>query len=75
MIREFTNKLHDAIEEGTITAESVAAMALAFMSEDDVKELCEANDLFQDEDEDEEEEDADLSHWDCIDQPYLNRGE
>jgi hypothetical protein len=75
MIREFTNKLHDAIEEGTITAESVAAMALAFMSEDDVKELCEANDLFQDEDEDEEEEDADLSHWDCIDQPYLKRGE
>jgi Asp-tRNA(Asn)/Glu-tRNA(Gln) amidotransferase B subunit len=73
MIREFTNKLHDAIEEGTITAESVAAMALMFMSEDDVKELCEANDLFQDEDE--EEEDADLSHWDCIDQLYLNRGE
>jgi hypothetical protein len=75
MIREFTNKLHDAIEEGTITAESVAAMALAFMSEDDVKELCEANDLFQDEDEDEEEEDADLSHWDCIDLTYLKRGE
>jgi hypothetical protein len=38
-----------------ISAEAVAEMALAYMSEDDVKDMCRANDLLLDEEEAEEE--------------------
>ena len=55
-MREYTNKLIAMMDEGLITAEAVAEMALAYMSEDDVKDMCRANDLLLDEDEDTEEE-------------------
>lgn len=55
-MREYTSKLIAMMDEGLITAESVAEMALAYMSEDDVKDMCLANDLLIGEDEDEEEE-------------------
>ena len=57
-MREYTSKLIAMMEEGLISAEAVAEMALAYMSEDDVKDMCLANDLLigEDEEEDEEEE-------------------
>ncbi len=36
-MREYTSKLIAMMDEGLISAESVAEMALAYMSEDDVK--------------------------------------
>jgi hypothetical protein len=44
------------MDEGLISAEAVAEMALAYMSEDDVKDMCLANDLLIGEDEEEDEE-------------------
>jgi hypothetical protein len=56
-MREYTSKLIAMMDEGLITAEAVAEMALAYMSEDDVKDMCLANDLLIGEDYDEDEED------------------
>jgi hypothetical protein len=55
-MREYTSKLIAMMDEGLISAETVAEMALAYMSEDDVKDMCLANDLLIGEDEDEEDE-------------------
>jgi hypothetical protein len=56
-VREFTNKLHDAIKDGLVSAQAVADMAMKYMSEDEVKDMCLSNDiLIEDEDEDEDEE-------------------
>jgi hypothetical protein len=58
-MREYTSKLMAMMDEGLITAEAVAEMALAYMSEDDVKDMCRANDLMLDE----EDEEADEEEW------------
>ena len=55
-MREYTSKLIAMMDEGLISAESVAEMALAYMSEDDVKDMCRANDLLIGEDDEEEDE-------------------
>jgi hypothetical protein len=55
-MREYTSKLIAMMDEGLITAEAVAEMALAYMSEDDVKDMCRANDLLIGEDDEEDEE-------------------
>ena len=53
-VREYTCRLIDLMEDGMIDPHVVAEMALSWMSEDDVKAMCLANDLCQD-DEDEDE--------------------
>lgn len=55
-MREYTSKLIEMMDEGLISAEAVAEMALAYMSEDDVKDMCRANDILDDEDEEAEDE-------------------
>ena len=55
-MREYTSKLIAMMDEGLISAEFVAEMALAYMSEDDVKDMCRANDLLIGEDDEEEDE-------------------
>lgn len=44
-MREYTTKLLEMMDEGLISAEAVAEMALAYMSEDDVKDMVRSNDL------------------------------
>ena len=56
-MREYTSKLIAMMDEGLITAEFVAEMALAYMSEDDVADMMRANDILLDE-EDEDEYDG-----------------
>ena len=51
MMREMTSKLIAMMDEGLISAEAVAEMALAYMSEDDVADMMRANDILLDEDE------------------------
>jgi hypothetical protein len=58
-MREYTSKLMAMMDEGMISAEAVAEMALAYMSEDDVKDMCRANDLLLDE----EDEEAGEEEW------------
>ena len=55
-MREYTSKLIAMMDEGLISAEAVAEMALAYMSEDDVKDMCLANDLLIVEDDEEDDE-------------------
>ena len=43
--REATNKLLEMIDECGLNARDVALMCLKWMSEDDVKEMCKANEI------------------------------
>jgi len=56
MIREATNRVLEMIEEGLLDPMTVVQAALCYMSEDDVADMCHANDFFYEE-EDEEPED------------------
>ena len=53
-MRTQTNRLIDMMDEGLITAQTVAEMCLAYMSEDDVKDMMLANDILEDDYDDED---------------------
>lgn len=55
-MRDATNKLLELIDEGLINPRDVVCMCLKWMCEDEVKEMCEANEIYFDE-EDEEDDD------------------
>lgn len=55
ILREYTNKLMEAMDNGSIDPKDVAEMCLMYMSERDVKDMCQDNDLFQEDDEDAED--------------------
>lgn len=53
MSREATNKLLEWVKEGILDRDAVILAAVNYMSEDDVKDMCHANEFFDiDEDED-----------------------
>ena len=54
MAREATNKLLQMIDDGLVSQDYVLTAALKYMSEDDVRDMCHANEieLWLDEDED-----------------------
>ena len=67
-MREYTSKLIAMMDEGLISAEAVAEMALAYMSEDDVKDMCLANDLLIGEDEEDSDGQPDeAQEWESFD--------
>ena len=53
--RQATNKLIEMIDEGLLDKRAVIVMALRWMSEDDVKEMCKANEINLEDEEDEED--------------------
>ena len=61
-MRTQTIKLIDMMDEGLISAQSVAEMALAYMSEDDVADMMRANDILDEEDEDDGQPDE-MQEW------------
>jgi len=61
-MRTQTNKLIDMMDEGLISAQAVAEMALAYMSEDDVADMMRCNDILDEEDEDDGQPDE-LTEW------------
>ena len=65
MVREYTTKLLEMMDEGMISAEAVAEMALAYMSEDDVKDMVRSNDLMPwlENDEDDEPDVSEAQEW------------
>ncbi len=53
MAREFTNKLLEMVEEGLLDKDTVIMACVKYMSEDDVKDMIEANEFLEhEEDED-----------------------
>lgn len=65
-MRTQTNKLIDMMDEGLISAASVAEMALAYMSEDDVADMMRCNDILDEEDEDDGQPDE-AQEWESFD--------
>jgi hypothetical protein len=66
-MRTQTTRLLEMMDEGLITAEAVAEMALAYMSEDDVADMMRCNDIL-DEDEDEDDGQPDeAQEWESFD--------
>jgi len=53
--REYTCMLYDMMDEGTLGARAVAEMCLAYMSEDEVKDMCCSNDILPEDEEDEDD--------------------
>tara|TARA_R100000808_G_scaffold5051_8_gene15651 strand:+ start:2893 stop:3051 length:159 start_codon:yes stop_codon:yes gene_type:complete len=51
MSRKYTNKLYDMIDEGLISNEYVVICCLKYMSENDVQDMMECNELIYDEEE------------------------
>jgi len=62
-MREMTSKLIAMMDEGLISAEAVAEMALAYMSEDDVADMMRANDILLDEEDEEDGQPTELEEW------------
>jgi len=52
MTREATRRLLAMMDEGLISAEAVAEMALAYMSEDDVADMMRSNDILEEDEDD-----------------------
>jgi hypothetical protein len=46
----------EMMDGGVMSAQAVADMCLAYMSEDDVKDMCRANDILPEEEQDEADE-------------------
>jgi hypothetical protein len=54
-MRPETTRLMEMMDNGEIDARAVADMALSWLSESDVKEMMQANDLVEDESDEEED--------------------
>ena len=65
-MRDATNRLIDMMDEGLISAQAVADMALSYMSEDDVADMMRCNDILEEEDEDDGQPDE-MQEWESFD--------
>jgi hypothetical protein len=70
--RKITNKIHAAMEEGTLSYQQVAEAALIFLSEDDVARMAHGEEFFMHED-DEDEDEAD-EEWTPDNADYCDVG-
>ena len=66
-MREYTSKLIAMMDEGLISAEAVAEMALAYMSEDDVADMMRANDILLDEEDEDDGQPDEAQEWESFD--------
>ena len=62
-MREMTSKLIAMMDEGLISAEAVAEMALAYMSEDEVADMMRSNDILLDEEDEEDGQPDEYTEW------------
>ena len=56
MVREFTNKLLEGIEEGIYNKDTVINAFCSYMSEDDIKEMMYTNEMIEEEEENAEDD-------------------
>lgn len=54
MTRKATNKLLEMVEEGILDRDKVILACVGYMSEDDVADMCRANEFFYDEDDEDD---------------------
>ena len=67
-MRTQTTKLIAMMDEGLISAEAVAEMALAYMSEDEVADMMRSNDILDEDEEDEYDGQPDeAQEWESFD--------
>lgn len=55
MVRKYTNRILELVDEGVLDARDMLAAALSYMSEAEVEDLYHCEGLDEDEDEDEDE--------------------
>ena len=55
-MREYTNKLLEMVEEGLLDKDMVIMACVEYMSERDVKDMMEVNEMLLDEEDEDEEE-------------------
>jgi hypothetical protein len=72
--RKVTNKILDALADGTLSYQQVADAALIFMSEDDVAEMAHANEFFLHEQEEDDDDTDDESSDDDFFEDYNSVG-
>lgn len=65
-MRKYTNMVMDMMDEGVMSPKAIADMCLAYMSEDDVEDMCRANDLLPEEDEADGQPDE-AQEWESFD--------
>ena len=63
-MRTQTTKLLEMMDDGLISAQAIAEMALAYMSEDDVADMMRANDILEDDDDGQPSE---AQEWESFD--------
>ena len=63
-MRKETTRLLEMMDEGLISAQAIAEMALAYMSEDDVADMMRANDILEEEDDGQPDE---AQEWESFD--------
>jgi hypothetical protein len=66
-MRTQTNRLIDMMDEGLISAQAVAEMALAYMSEDDVADMMRSNDILDEEDDEYDGQPDEAQEWESFD--------
>ena len=66
-MRTQTNKLIDMMDEGLISAQAVAEMALAYMSEDEVADMMRCNDILDEEDDEYDGQPDEAQEWESFD--------
>jgi hypothetical protein len=70
-VREYTCRVREALDEHILNKDMLIDMMLQWMSESDVKAMCEANDIcLDDEDEEEEGYESDLENPDSVHSRY-----
>ena len=65
-MRKQTTRLLDMMADGVISAQAVAEMALAYMSEDDVADMMRSNDILEEEDDDDGQP-SESQEWESFD--------
>ena len=66
-MRTQTTKLLEMMDEGLISAQAIAEMALAYMSEDDVADMMRANDILDEEDDEYDGQPDEAQEWESFD--------
>ena len=72
--REFTNKILEAVEEGMLDKDTVIMACLIYMSEDQVRDMAEANCFFEHEEEEDEEEEDEEEEWTPYNADFNDKG-
>lgn len=72
--REFTNKILEAVEEGMLDKDTVIMACLKYMSEDQVRDMAEANCFFEHEEEEDEEDEEEEEEWTPYNADFNDKG-